>query len=359
MKHLFKPRVSGLLLTLLLLTGGIQTALALGTPSSTVISNQATVNYQVGGVGQAPILSDDAAGPGATTFVVDNIVNLTVSDQSGGTVTVNQGSLDRVITFSVTNTGNTLQGYQLSVVNGATAIPMGAVEIWLDTDLDGFYNALNDTLYVGGTNAGDLDPNTATPLVDSVMTVFIVADTPLAAVDATVDNYNLLATTLDAGTTTVTTADGDGDDPTLVEVVFADGQDTVGSASLTVTKSAVALDTFGTDYAIPGATVTYTIDVLNSGTADADSIVITDDVSAIVGTDVTWVIDSITLGGLPQTDAADGDFSTFAAGLITVNVGTLAAGGGTTTITFQVTINLFFSVDSAPEYVAARCCPKG
>jgi len=356
MKHLFKPRVSGLLLTLLLLTGGIQTALALGTPSSTVISNQATVNYQVGGVGQAPILSDDAAGPGATTFVVDNIVNLTVSDQSGGTVTVNQGSLDRVITFSVTNTGNTLQGYQLSVVNGATAIPMGAVEIWLDTDLDGFYNALNDTLYVGGTNAGDLDPNTATPLVDSVMTVFIVADTPLAAVDATVDNYNLLATTLDAGTTTVTTADGDGDDPTLVEVVFADGQGTVdaaapdgqhsavgsytvGSASLTVTKSAVALDTFGTDYAIPGATVTYTIDVLNSGTADADSIVITDDVSAIVGTDVTWVIDSITLGGLPQTDAADGDFSTFAAGLITVNVGTLAAGGGTTTITFQVTIN--------------------
>jgi uncharacterized repeat protein (TIGR01451 family) len=357
MKHFFKPRVSGLLLTLLLFAGGTQTALAL-TASGVTISNQATVNYVVDLLPQTAILSDDlVTGAGPTTFLVDNKVDLTVTNLDGGTITVTPGSSDRVLTFSVTNTGNTTQGYSLSVVNGATAITMGAPEIWLDTDLDGVYTLAGDTQYTPGNNAGDLDPNTLTPLVDAVMTVFIVADTPLTAVDATVDNYSLLATTLDETTTDVTAADGDGDDPTLVEVVFADvagtaagdaandgehsdtGSYTVGSAALTITKTAVALDAFGTDYAIPGATVTYTIVITNNGTADADSVVITDDISAFTPADVAWVVDSITLGGATQTDLADVDSSTFAGNLVTVNVGTLALGGGTTTITFQVTIN--------------------
>ena len=363
MKHLFKPRVCGLLLALLLLAGGTQTALAFGTPSGTVISNQATVNYQVGGIGQLAIPSDDLLGPGATTFLVDNIVNLTVADLSGGTVTVNQGSLDRVLTFSVTNTGNTPQGYQLSVVNGARAITMvGVPEIWIDDPTDpagaGVYDTATDTLYGAGTNAGNLDPNSGLPgwvLGDETMTVFIVADTPAVAVDGDVDNYNLLAQTTDVGTANVT-GSGPGNTAAGVEVVWADGQGTVdaalpdgqhsafgsytvGSASLTVTKSAVALDTFGTDYNIPGATVTYTIDILNSGTADAELVVVTDDLS--LSTDVTWVVDSITLNGTPQTDAVDAlpDTATFLVNVVTVDVGTVARSGGTATITFQVTID--------------------
>jgi len=355
MKHLFKPRVCGLLLTFLLLAGGTQTAFAVGTPSNTTISNIATVDYQVGGVGQTQLFSSTDGltpdGSDPTTFLVDNNVDLTVVSQDALTITVAPGSNDRVLEFLVTNLGNTTQGYTLSVVNGATAITMANVEIWIDhptLGTVGSYDLVADTLYVGGTNAGDLDPNGGT----DDMTVFIVADTPLAAVDATVDNYSLLATTTNAGTA-VATVDTVPNTAAGVEVVFADAAGsadaandgthsdtwsyTVGSATLAVTKTAVVLDVFGGSFAIPGSTVTYTITVANTGGTAATSVVISD----AIPVNSTYVAPSITLGGAGQSDAVDGDSADFGgttAGAVTVNIATLAA-ATTATITFQVTID--------------------
>lgn len=354
MKHLFKPQVSGLLLTLFLFAGGTQTALAVGTQSGLTISNSATVNYQVGGIGQTAIISspDGLTPAGVTTdFVVDNNVDLTVVSQDASTVTVAPGSNDRVLEFLVTNVGNTTQGYLLSVVNGATAIPMGAVEIWIDNPIGspGVYDVGTDTLYVGGTNAGDLDPNGGT---DNI-TVFIVADTPLAAVDAAVDNYSLLATTTNIGSTVVT-VDTAPNTAAGVEVVFADAAGTaagdgasdgthsdtesytVASATLVVTKTAVVDDGLGGSYAIPGATVTYTITVANTGGAAATSVAITDAIPA----NTTYVANSITLNAAAQTDASDSptDESEFTAGSVTVNIASIAA-AATDTITFQVTVD--------------------
>ena len=349
MKHLFKPRVSGLLLTLLLFAGGTQTALAAGTASGVTISNIATVNYEVGGLGQTAILSSplgDTPTGINTDFVVDNKVDLTVANLDGGTITVAPGSTVRVLTFSVTNDGNTTQGYLLSVVSGATAITMGPpVEIWIDhptLGIQGTYDGA-DTLYGAGTNAGDLDPNVVGA---ESMTVFIVADTPIAAVDATVDNFSLLATTTNLGTAVVTvdtvlnTAAG-------VEVVFADGigpvdpdqvnpdgthsaagSYTVASATLTVTKTAIVLDVFGGSFAIPGSTVTYTITVANTGGTAATTVIISD----AIPSDTTLVSTSITLdtgsGPVVQPDSTP----------VTVSIASLA-GGATATITFQVTID--------------------
>ena len=357
MKHFFKPRVSGLLLTLLLLAGGTQTALAVGTQSGLTISNRATVDYQVGGVGQTQLFSSTDGltpdGSDPTTFVVDNRVDLTVANLDGGTVFVAPGSLDRVLTFLVTNTGNTTQSYSFSVVNGLlNDIPMGFVEIWMDTSGDGSFGA-GDTQYFAAGDAGDLDPNGVT----DTMTVFIVADTPLLpfAVDGDVDDYNLLATTLDVGSALVT-VDTAINTPGGVEVVFADGigpvdpdqvnpdgthsaagSYTVGSAVLTVTKTAVVLDAFGTDFAIPGATVTYTILVTNTGGTDATSVVISD----AIPVNSTYVLGSITLNTAVQTDLSDApiDESEFSGGSVIVTVPTLPATVGTATITFQVTID--------------------
>lgn len=363
MKHLFKPRVSGLLLTLLLFAGGTQTALAAGTASGVTISNIATVNYEVGGLGQTAILSSplgDTPTGINTDFVVDNKVDLTVANLDGGTITVAPGSTVRVLTFSVTNDGNTPQGYLLSVVDGALAIPMGPpVEIWIDDPsglFPGVYD-LADTLYVAATNAGDLDPNTLTPLVDAVMTVFIVADTPIAAVDATVDNYSLLATTTNLGTAVVT-VDTVANTAAGVEVVFVDaagtaagdaandgthsdtGSYTVASATLTVTKSAVVLDIFGGSFAIPGSTVTYTITVANTGGTAATSVVISD----AIPVNSTYFAASITLDTVAQSDGLPGipadtsDYDVTTANAVTVNIDSLAA-GATATITFRVTID--------------------
>jgi uncharacterized repeat protein (TIGR01451 family) len=348
MKHFFKPRVSGLLLTLLLLTGGTQSALAVGTASNTLISNSATVNFEVGLVPQTAVTSL------AAEFRVDNLVDLTVTNVDIGAVTVAPGSADQVLEFTVINTGNTTQNYLLSVTTVAAAITMGSVEIWIDNPVGspGVYDSGTDTLYNPAVGAGDLDPNGGGT---DTMTVFIVADTPLTPTDATVDSLALLAQTTDAGTVNVT-GNGPANTALGVEVVWADGQGTVdgaapdgqysdtgsytvGSAALTVTKTALVDDGLGGTYAIPGANVTYTIIVTNIGGVDATSVVITDDISAFTPADVAWIVDSITVGGASQTDAVDGDFSTFAGNLVTVNVGTLTAGGGTTTITFQVTIN--------------------
>src|SRR3989339_537953 len=96
---------------------------AVVTPSGTVISNIATMNYSVGGVAQTPIGSSptgNTSGAGtATAFVVDNKVNLTVAESNSTVTSVSPGATNQVTTFTVTNTGNTAQGYTLV---GANAI---------------------------------------------------------------------------------------------------------------------------------------------------------------------------------------------------------------------------------------------
>ncbi|MEJ2041505.1 MAG: hypothetical protein P8X55_21640, partial [Desulfosarcinaceae bacterium] len=89
-----------LVLGCLLVLFGAPAAWALGTASGTSISNQATVDYQVGGVDQTQILSDDpaVAGNQATTFVVDRMVDLTVAEADGGYTNVSPGATTQVIT---------------------------------------------------------------------------------------------------------------------------------------------------------------------------------------------------------------------------------------------------------------------
>ena len=92
----------------------MQPAVASGTPSGTLISNVTTITYSVDNVEQDPLTS------AAATFLVDNMVNLTVAETSGTftTVGVVGGAVDVITTFTVTNNGNTLQDYVLTVGQG-------------------------------------------------------------------------------------------------------------------------------------------------------------------------------------------------------------------------------------------------
>ena len=96
----------------------------------------------------------------AVDFLVDNRVDLTVvNTDAGNNVNVIPGSANQVLTYTVTNTGNTTQGYLLTTDIPTANIPMGSVEIWIEDGTTPGYQAAEDILYVGGTNAGDLDPN--------------------------------------------------------------------------------------------------------------------------------------------------------------------------------------------------------
>jgi uncharacterized repeat protein (TIGR01451 family) len=304
MQYLNINKVHRLMMALALFAGGSQTALAVGTPSGDLISNTATVDYQVGANARS-------ASGSAPDITVDNRVDVTVANQDGGNVNVSPGQADRVQTYLVTNTGNTTQGYILTTAVPTAGIPMGSIEIWLDTNGNGTWDGAGlDTLYVAGSNAFDLDPNGAVGA--DVETVFIVADTPAGATNGSVDDFRLVAQTTDAGTNTVTTAAGA---PTAgVDVVFADGAGTTSeaandgqhsdAANYTVTSALLALaktvlgtvDEFATGFAIPGASVEYQLRVTNSGTGSVDNntVVVTDAIPAN-----TKVCVAGACGGLP------------------------------------------------------------
>ncbi len=289
-------------------------AWAVGTPSGTSINNRATIDYSVGGVNQDDIESsptgNSTAGAGAgadTTFVVDNRVDLTVVSQ--GNTNVSTSQQNAALEFLLTNVGNTTQGYLLEVVNGTTNIPMASVEIWIEDGTTVGFQDTEDTLYVGGSNADDLDPNTGTA-TDAQLTVYVVADAPASATNGDTDTYWLRAITTNAGTTTATTNTGGvggADRPGTVDNVLADadadgvgsvdgqydgrhadsGDFVVAASSLTVTKThAVISDPVNSTTnpkAIPGAVIEYTVNITNAAAAAiAQNVTVSDDLTALV-----------------------------------------------------------------------------
>ena len=354
MKSYKHHRHSGLCLASLFLLALSAGAHAGGTAPGTDINNQATLNFKVGGTDQPAVTSDGdtgTAGNQVTTFKVDRKVDLTVVSDGGATVIPNTN--DQVLPFTLENTGNDTQGYLLSTVAGLDAtdddFDMNSVRIYIDVNNNGTYESGTDTLYAAGTNVGDLAP-------DATIKLLIVANTPGTAGNTETSLYHLLAQATNAGTITPAAKTSGADDPTAVDVAFADeagsagtpaddAQDGKHSASgIYSVQSATGVDTnssevtddgFGTTApnakAIPGATVTYTVNITNSGTVAANSLVLTDDLQVA---DVTYNNPSVSFGG----DCNGATSESFATPTLTINVGTVT-GGSTCTITYSVTIN--------------------
>lgn len=328
-------------LAIALLAFGTQ-AQAAGTAAGTTVSNTVSVDYQVGGVDQTTITA-------TATFVVDDVVDVTVTNTAGANVV--PGSTNRVLAFTLTNTGNRTHGYSLTTsADAGNTVTMTNIRIYRDVNSNGTFESGTDTLYTAGTNIADV-------AADATINLLIVADTPASAANGNAATLNLIATTLNQGTTTATTEDSGADNKDTVQVVFGDGTGsddadedgkhsdggtyTVASATLSVTKtSAVISDPFngGTNpKRIPGAVVRYTVSISNTGSADATSVVATDPIPA----NTTYQPGTITFNTASRTDAADADnadYNVTNAGEVTVNVGTLVATTGTATITFDVAI---------------------
>ncbi|MCH8930400.1 MAG: DUF11 domain-containing protein [Proteobacteria bacterium] len=358
-----------------------QAAFAVGTPSATSISNDATVNFSSGGVAQTPVTSLPAV------FVVDNMVDVLVAEISDSAALVVPGQLvagfvdPQVLGFTVTNEGNTSQDYALAAVNlgDGAAVPFSAVL----TDSDSATSdATGITMFVDdGSGTFDGADVVVTFLdamaADETRTVWVVADIPAGAVNGAVIGVSLQATTHDsvaAGLDALTAETVGPNTPGLpVDVVFADdfpaltstddgamdGQASdrdaflVQSAVLTIVKaSAVISDPFnGTTnpLVVPGAIVEYTITVTNTGAVQATTVSIADDLSVEIGAgriaftpdqySGTFDIRLVINGGAPTdlTDAADADQGVFAANIVTVDAVTLNP-ADVAVVSFRVTI---------------------
>ena len=303
------------------------------TTAGTSISNTATVNYTVGSVAQSAVNSNPAA------FVVDKKVDLTVTAGSG--VTTVPAATQVGLPFTVTNTGNASDSFNLAATNVTSGdnFDISTYALYLDVNGNGSYDAGTDTAISGAQTIAR----------DASIKVLIVSTIPGNVINGNTANMTLTATTTSTATTGAESA-------SVVDVVFADAGNngteaatntyTIVTATLSVVKSAVVVSdpVNGTTNpkAIPGAVVRYTMVVTNSGAVSATAVTLTDSIPA----NTTYVANSMTLkvGAAAATtltdSSADADGASTTGSPVTsisVNAGTVAA-GSSSRVTFDVTV---------------------
>ena len=326
-------KLSMLLASMTLLGLMTENAMAAGTASGSTISNQASLSYSVGAVPQTAILSDgDSGTPGvqATTFLVDNKVNMTVTRVDAAPVNVIPGStpVTAITTFTVTNNGNTSQDFALAATDMAigTANPFGGAL------LDSFIasgctisNVVVATGTMGTYTAGDQFINALTP--DSSATVSVTCTIPANQANGTLAVVSLTATAHadNAANTLGAALTNSGANTAAVDVVFADtvagpavgdtalnGANSaldaylIQTAMLTVAKTTAPVCDPANGNAnpknIPGAAVRYAITIANTGGASATLTQVTDTLVAQLAFDP-----KLNSGALPATNCVSGN----------------------------------------------------
>jgi len=172
----------------LALTGGFSLFGASGAfaAAGDTISNQATLNYDVGGAAQTLIESGTGAGnstPGlgngtTTDFVEDRLINFDIVRVGATGDAVPAGTLQSV-TFTLTNNGNAAQGFLLKGLNNAD----GTTDPWGGTN-DEFDATLIQTFKEDGTTPGFQAAEDTEAFVDSLaagasVDVYVVSTLPL------------------------------------------------------------------------------------------------------------------------------------------------------------------------------------
>lgn len=308
---------------------------AAGTAAGSSITNTASATFTDPGGASVTISSNTAS------LQVDEILDVTLVSNEAGNVSATTPDTDVPLSFTLTNIGNGSEAYALAfnaAVVGDDFDPANT-RIYLDANANGIFEVATDTLYVSGVN----DPTLA---ADATLVVFVVSDIQAGLVNA---SQGLVTLTVESVTAQ---ASPDGD---AAGVTFA-GQGTGGSdavvgssqadasaqggyvisqvvTSFTKTQSVVNDPVYGTN-AVPGATVTYTLQLASTGSGSLTGAAITDAIPA--GT--TYVPGSLTLNSSTLTDVADADAGSVVAGMVTVSLGTVVV-PATNIVTFQVTIN--------------------
>ena len=313
-----------------------------GTAAGTIISNTATVSYEISGVPQT------AASSAPVTIKVDELIQPIVTWQDAAPVSVNSPGINDVMSFLLVNGGNGTEAFSLSRTNGpAPVLPGNYIpqngtggSIFIENGLQpGFQisgpNA--DTAYIAGTN----DPSLAT---GGSKIIYVLSDTPSGIANNSQGQVLLAATSLTPGAAgsplgTAFAGAGQGGGFAVVGTAGAQasaiGSYITSSISVVITKTVANItDPNGTAVAMPGAILTYQIAVAVSGTGSASNLVINDPLPV----DTTYTPGSIIVDGVSQTDAVDADLAQFSANTISVSLGNVAAPANHV-ITFRATIN--------------------
>ncbi|MBB5212705.1 hypothetical protein [Microbulbifer hydrolyticus] len=311
-------------------------ALAVGTGAGTTISNTASASYTDTSGNPQSVSSN------TTSLLVDELLDVTVASNDAGYISVSTPESGAVLSFTVTNTGNGDEAYDLvvnSALSGDQFDPENAL-IYIDSNGDGLYDA-GDTLF---------DSSVPVQLAaDESIAVFVVADIPdaqsssdLGLIELTAESMTAKASAGSDAPGTVFAGQGDGGGNAVVgsSGAAAAGQNGYQVALLqpSFTKSQSVTDPFGGSAAVQGAVITYTLTFSASGSGEITDVILSDNIPD----NTSYVAGSITLNGAGKTDAADSDEAAFDNGAvpprIEINIGTVTA-PATYTATFQVEID--------------------
>jgi uncharacterized repeat protein (TIGR01451 family) len=337
---------------------GVSPALAGGTTAGTSITNNVTVNYQVGGVSQNAVTASNS-------FTVDRKIDLTVVETGNATTSVSPGETAAVTTFAITNTSNEVLDFALSAAQlTGGAAPHGGTDNFNVTGLAVYVDTNGNGVYNPGV---DLAANFVDELaIDATRTVFVVANVPLGQATGDRAAVSLTATAREGGTASaqgVAITQTAGANTSGKDTVFADaaGTDdaardgagsarddyTVASAALTVAKTSVVISdpVNGTTNPkmIPGAVVEYCIAVSNAaGGAAASNVAISDPLPL----QMTYLASGaesigIRLGGTVTSGVCNADGAaggSFASNTVSGTLTSVPAGSAST-LRFRVTVN--------------------
>jgi uncharacterized repeat protein (TIGR01451 family) len=303
--------------------------MAAGTAAGTTISNTATATYN------DPTGTPVVVPSNRVDIKVDELLDVTVATADPGDVVVTPSSTNRVLSFTVTNTGNGSEAFRLTPTStiGGDQFDPTATSVVLDTNGNGVYDAGVDTVYTPGSNDPVLAP-------DASVRVFVLSTIPAGVnnLDRSIVELTAAATTGTGAPGTSFAGRGQGGGDAVVGATGADGVDrgryVVQTASISFVKSAVIADPFGGTKSVPGSIITYTLVATITGTGSLVNAEIADPIPA----NTTYQPGSITLEGSGLTDATDGDVGQLNNNAISVGLGTVI-GGQTRTITFRVRIN--------------------
>ncbi len=270
-------------------TFSFQVTVNAGIASSTVINNTASATYRT-----------NEGDPGTATTVNTNTSPFTVSQAAGVQVMPPTLTTDELVgnqnlhPFTIMNTGNGTDIYSISSV--------GLYWTWTvynDVNQDGKYTAGVDTPVSDSNADGKIDTDAMAP----GETKYYIA------------------------VVTVTGSNGQQGKHTITATSVYDAAVTGASIKFTNIQSpvmALAKSVSPTGPQPPGAQLTYTITVTNTGASPAQTFVVTDVLSSYLH----YVPGSITVAGAAQTDAADGDFGHYdeVSGTVMISIPSIAAG---------------------------------
>lgn len=300
-------------------------ALAAGVDAGTVIENRAQATYDTPQGSQTTQSN-------TVTLRVDEVLDLALASLDPGPI--NSATTNFVLSFTLTNTGNGSESFILLAEPAVAGNDFDLIldGIAIDTNANRIYDDGVDLLL----SAPQVTPEIVT---DGASIVFVLASVPTGIADGARSTFELQASaTTGSGTAgTVIGSAGAGGGDVVVGAngarAFSRSEVVVGLQSVSLVKSATILDPFGGSNAVPGATISYAIEVSVTGSGSVDNLTVTDPIP----TGTTYVPGSLSLNSTPLSDASGDDAGEANPSVVSVALGATTA-GTSNTIQFDVQI---------------------